>query len=393
MIGARAGWLLAHGAVRLTSTTVNTLYVATAARVPALGWQDARCHVAGGVVLALRRGRGARARGGPGHSARRRSEAPIASSPATVPALGMLGARARAAADRRACVRGWARSTACRSSASRAAVARCLRFRLPRAAALVVLSRVRRPTASRALFGVEGALAHANLSGAIPRVAVSVAALAVALSMMVAIAIMIGSFRETVIYWVGQTLQADLYHRRPPAAPASTRSRRSRPSSSARSRASSRGCGRSLPQLNLVYDGRLTVLGTGDFRVLLAHGNLALQGTHRWLCGDPRRHRPRCRPRVGGLCDQGRAPRWRHGVAADAAWARPLSPGGCLLRLHDRPRGRRDGSRNLRTALRRSAADQPDRCTSGPAAIPIAVRDDLMAAPRRAASHLHSHES
>ena len=61
------------------------------------------------------------------------------------------------------------------------------------------------------LFGVEGALAHANLSGAIPRLAVSVAALAVALSMMVAIAIMIGSFRETVIYWVGQTLQADLY--------------------------------------------------------------------------------------------------------------------------------------------------------------------------------------
>jgi hypothetical protein len=31
--------------------------------------------------------------------------------------------------------------------------------------------------------------------------------------MMVAIAVMIGSFRETVIYWVGQTLQADLYLR------------------------------------------------------------------------------------------------------------------------------------------------------------------------------------
>ena len=29
--------------------------------------------------------------------------------------------------------------------------------------------------------------------------------------MMVAVAIMIGSFRETVVYWVGQTLQADLF--------------------------------------------------------------------------------------------------------------------------------------------------------------------------------------
>ena len=63
------------------------------------------------------------------------------------------------------------------------------------------------------VFGVEGSLANANLKGAISRISVSVAALAVSLSMMTAIAIMIESFRETVIYWVGQTLQADLYVR------------------------------------------------------------------------------------------------------------------------------------------------------------------------------------
>src|SRR4029450_4901251 len=61
------------------------------------------------------------------------------------------------------------------------------------------------------LFGIEGRLAHANLAGAIPRLAVLVGALAGGRSMLGAIAIMIGSFRETVIYWVGQTLQADLY--------------------------------------------------------------------------------------------------------------------------------------------------------------------------------------
>src|SRR4029450_10848719 len=35
--------------------------------------------------------------------------------------------------------------------------------------------------------------------------------LAVSVSMTVPVAIMIGSFRQTVIYWVGQTLKADLY--------------------------------------------------------------------------------------------------------------------------------------------------------------------------------------
>ena len=60
-------------------------------------------------------------------------------------------------------------------------------------------------------FGIEGLLAHANLSAAVSRLAVSVAALVVSLAMLAAIAIMVGSFRETVAYWVGQTLQADLF--------------------------------------------------------------------------------------------------------------------------------------------------------------------------------------
>ena len=58
---------------------------------------------------------------------------------------------------------------------------------------------------------VEGRLAHANLGGAIPRLSISVAALAVSLAMMTAIAVLVGSFRETVVYWIGQTLQADLF--------------------------------------------------------------------------------------------------------------------------------------------------------------------------------------
>src|SRR5688572_31587660 len=77
-------------------------------------------------------------------------------------------------------------------------------------AIMFALARIGRIVLRRRL-GVEGLLAHANLTAAIPRLSISVAALSISLSMMVAIAVMIGSFRDTVIYWVGQTLRADLF--------------------------------------------------------------------------------------------------------------------------------------------------------------------------------------
>ena len=97
------------------------------------------------------------------------------------------------------------------------------------------------------LFGVGGWLAHAALGGAIGRVAVSVSALAVSLAMMVAITIMVGSFRQTVIDWVGQSLQADLFvgpasRRSGARAPTISRARRGR-----RARPSRRGGRRRVP--------------------------------------------------------------------------------------------------------------------------------------------------
>ena len=64
---------------------------------------------------------------------------------------------------------------------------------------------------SRRVFFVAPWLATNNLVEYARRMSVSVAALAVSLAMTVAIAVMVSSFRETVIYWVGQTLVADLY--------------------------------------------------------------------------------------------------------------------------------------------------------------------------------------
>jgi putative ABC transport system permease protein len=68
------------------------------------------------------------------------------------------------------------------------------------------------PVLDRA-FGIVGKLAAASLPGSLRRVAVASAALAVATGMMVAVALMVGSFRETVRIWVDQTVSSDLWIR------------------------------------------------------------------------------------------------------------------------------------------------------------------------------------
>jgi putative ABC transport system permease protein len=270
-LGAVGGWALAHAAVRLTSTTVNTLYVATAAVVPPLAPREACVAMGAGILLSLVA-----------------AAAPALEASRVTPLAALRGAdrvqaryrirRAHLAAGGGLLGAAWILSRLGPVNglpvfgfAAAMAVVFGVAFLVP--PALFVLSRVGARPLDRA-FGVEGVLAHGNLSGAIPRLSVSVAALSVALSMMAAIAIMIGSFRETVVYWVGQTLQADLYiatarrsslDTQATISPALERAVSSHPAVSAVDR---------FRSVSLEYEGRLTVLGTGDFAVLLSHGNL-----------------------------------------------------------------------------------------------------------------------
>lgn len=62
-------------------------------------------------------------------------------------------------------------------------------------------------------FGVIGRLAAGSLPASLRRTAVASAALALATGMMVAVALMVGSFRETVRVWVDQTVSSDLWLR------------------------------------------------------------------------------------------------------------------------------------------------------------------------------------
>jgi putative ABC transport system permease protein len=61
------------------------------------------------------------------------------------------------------------------------------------------------------LWGVIGRMAPRNVVNSLSRTAVAVAALMVAISVTIGVSLMIGSFRHTVVVWLGQVLQGDVY--------------------------------------------------------------------------------------------------------------------------------------------------------------------------------------
>jgi putative ABC transport system permease protein len=65
----------------------------------------------------------------------------------------------------------------------------------------------------RAVFGIVGQLASASIPASLRRTSIATAALSLAIGMMVAVALMVGSFRETVRVWVDQTVSSDLWLR------------------------------------------------------------------------------------------------------------------------------------------------------------------------------------
>jgi putative ABC transport system permease protein len=121
---------------------------------------------------------------------------------------------------------------------------------------------------------VEALLANANLSSSISRISISVAALAVSLSMVTAITIMIGSFRETVRYWVEQTLRAELFVA--PATRSNVYSESSLSPEVVRVVAADPRVAAVDPftSFTVDYQGRPVLLGSGDFAVLLDRGGL-----------------------------------------------------------------------------------------------------------------------
>jgi len=272
--GILLGRILADGAVRLTSTTVTAFYVAEAAAAPNLTpWH---------VLLAFSVG------------------LPLCLTAAAIPAAEAARAEPTAAVSGANRLR--PRYRLHRLFVLVPAVLALLAFILTRlgpvgglpvfgyAAAVVVMfagalavplvlysfGKVGNGPLSR-VFKAEGLLANANLTGSIGRLSISVSALAVSLAMMVAIAIMIGSFRTTIITWVGQTMRADLYIRPATRANVATDVTISpevytvvaaHPSVAAVDR---------FRTFDIRYLSDIVTLGSGEFQVLLEHGDLAFK--------------------------------------------------------------------------------------------------------------------
>ncbi len=270
-LGLLFGRLLSYGAVRLTSTTVNALYIATAAEPPPLSLKHILIAFGIGIPLALLA------------AAIPASEAARVAPTAAMRGNDRIETRFRLSARYLSipCVLLFFAWWFSRQSPinglpifgylSAIAIVFGTAFLVP--VVLFVLGRIADRPLFR-LFKIEGRLANSNLRGAIPRISISVAALAISLSMMVAIAVMIGSFRETVVYWVGQTLQADLYMR--PAtrsnvsvdavfSPEIERIVETHPAVEAVDR---------FRNFDVAYAGGLVTLGTGEFEKQLRHGNL-----------------------------------------------------------------------------------------------------------------------
>jgi putative ABC transport system permease protein len=83
-------------------------------------------------------------------------------------------------------------------------------FALLTPAVTVVLMKGGAPILDR-IAGVLGRMAPRSVTGTLSRTAVAIAALMVAVSVTVGVGLMVGSFRGTVITWLGQTLWGDIY--------------------------------------------------------------------------------------------------------------------------------------------------------------------------------------
>lgn len=77
-------------------------------------------------------------------------------------------------------------------------------------AVTVALMALARPLLGR-LLGLLGRMAARDVTAALSRTSVAIAALMVAVSVTIGVGIMVGSFRQTVINWLNQSLVADIY--------------------------------------------------------------------------------------------------------------------------------------------------------------------------------------
>lgn len=148
-------------------------------------------------------------------------------------------------------------------------------FSLLAPAALETTSRSLRPALER-LFRVPGTLAAVSLPASLRRTAIATAALALAIGMMIAVALMVGSFRETVNVWVNQTVKSDLWVR--PSTTLSNNSAVLFPESISEDLKAISGIAAidRFRGQDLLFRDSIIAVGSGDFEVAMKFGDLPM---------------------------------------------------------------------------------------------------------------------
>jgi putative ABC transport system permease protein len=123
-----------------------------------------------------------------------------------------------------------------------------------------------------------GSIAAGNLGGSIRRNSVAVASLMVAIAMMVSVAILIGSFRTTVVAWADETLKADLFVRPLGLQDASYDARFSPVVAERIRHVPGVAAVDTFRAISIPYHGTLTTLAAADFRTVADRNKLRFLG-------------------------------------------------------------------------------------------------------------------
>ena len=129
---------------------------------------------------------------------------------------------------------------------------------------------------------VAAQLAWGNLAAGQNRLSIPVSALGGTLALTTAIAIMVGSFRETLTYWVDNSLSADLYIRPGTKKGAGMDATFSLETFQLLKNHPAVAAVDPLRNFDIPYNGSRIILNTADFSVAISHGKLLFQGTSDW---------------------------------------------------------------------------------------------------------------
>jgi putative ABC transport system permease protein len=276
-LGVALGRLLASGTVDLIAATVNALYTTSRPTPVELSTAEIVIGIAAGAATALLSALA---------PAREAMEVP----PTDAMSRGAHEHRARLR-WRRGLV--WASVLAALAGAASTAspyggkpvggyVAALLAICAAALAAPAIVLLVNRATRFVVRRHAESLLAGRSLAGSLSRTSVVVAALATAIAMMASVAIMVGSFRETVTLWLDSQIRADLYltsagrqaaGEYPPLPASLIPSLMSVPGVAAVD---------TFHALELHYHGERATLGAGDLEIVRRYGRL------RFLPGEDR---------------------------------------------------------------------------------------------------------